>query len=265
MSINGITVVSDERYNVCYINEFTEELKDLIRAELSSICNGKSEVEEYDLDAYSYENTLADFLKRYDLQTDKTKKGIMGELIAHLIIDKILPNLEKISILFNKEDQAIKKGFDLTYVEVGNSVIWYGEVKSGELGKKHTVDSKNKVLLDNSKKGMKGFLTGQRPNLWKSVLIDVNMSITQYNRKKVKNLLDDDIKQIKKYPGNIKKNAILISVLFHDTNNKISVESVQTCLNDICSEKIFSDAIVFTIQKTTYTKIEEFLKQEISK
>lgn len=31
MSINGITVVSDERYNVCYIDEFTEELKDLIK------------------------------------------------------------------------------------------------------------------------------------------------------------------------------------------------------------------------------------------
>ena len=31
MSINGITVVSNERYNVCYIDEFTEELKDLIK------------------------------------------------------------------------------------------------------------------------------------------------------------------------------------------------------------------------------------------
>lgn len=67
MSIEGVDVVSDNHYIVCYINEFTEELKNLIRVGLSYICNGKSEVEEYDLDAYLYENTLTDFLKKYEL------------------------------------------------------------------------------------------------------------------------------------------------------------------------------------------------------
>jgi hypothetical protein len=157
---------------------------------LSAICHGKGEVEEYGLDRHSYKKTLAEFLTRYDRKSEETKKGMMGEFIAHLIINKVLPNLQTVTILFNKEDLSIRKGFDLTYVEIEGGVIWYGEIKSGELNGNDTPDGKNKSLLNESKNGMREFLTGQRPNLWNSVIIDVGLSIAHKDRKKVKELLD---------------------------------------------------------------------------
>jgi hypothetical protein len=262
MAINGVSVIQNDGYVLCCIEEFTEELKAIIREELSSICHGRIEVEEYGLDRHSYKKTLAGFLVRYDPKPDNTKKGMMGEFIAHLVINKVLPNLQTVTILFNKEDLSIRKGFDLTYVEINGGVIWYGEVKSGELGDGYTPDSKNKLLLNESKKGVHGFLNGQRPNLWNSVIIDVGLSIAQKDRKTVKDLLDADIKQIEEQ-GTVKKNVVLISVLFHDVQNKVSTESVQQHLAEIVEENIFEKIILFSIQKSTYSLIENFLKEDI--
>lgn len=264
MDINGVTVTQEDGYALCCVDEFTEEIKTLIRDELSAICHGKSEVEEYGLDRHSYKNTLAEFIKRYDTKTAETKKGMMGEFIAHLIINKVLPHLQTVTILFNKEDISIRKGFDLTYVEVEGGVIWYGEVKSGEINGDETPDQKNKGLLTDSKNGIATFFTGDRPNLWNSVIIDVGLSIAQGDRKKVKELLDADVREITEEEGT-KKSAILISVLFHDVNNKISAASMQEHLDAIAAEDIFAKVILFSIQKSTYSRIEEFLREEIAR
>lgn len=261
MPIPGISVTQEDGYVLCCIDDFSNELKSIIREELTAICHGKSEVEEYGLDHHSYKKTLAEFLTRYDPKTPETKKGMMGEFIAHLIINKVLPKLQKITILFNKEELSIRKGFDLTYVEVEGGVIWYGEVKSGELSDGDTPDTKNRGLLNDSKNGMQEFLTGQRPNLWNSVIIDVGLSIAQSDRKKVKELLDADISEIRE-DDTVKKNAVLISVLFHDAQNKISVESVREHLAEIAAEDIFENVILFSIQKSTYSHIEDFLREE---
>lgn len=261
MAINGVSVTQEDGYVLCCVEDLSDELKDLIREELSAICHGKSEVEEYGLDRHSYKKTLAEFLTRYDPKADNTKKGMMGEFIAHLIINKVLPNLKTITIFFNKEDLSIRKGFDLTYVEVDGGVIWYGEVKSGEVGDGGTPDGKNKSLLNESKDGVREFLTGQRPNLWNSVIVDVGLSLAQNDRKKVKELLDADIAQTQE-SGEAKKNVVLISVLFHDTQNRVSVESIREHLAEIVAEDLFEKVILFSIQKSTYSRIEEFLRQE---
>jgi hypothetical protein len=262
MAINGISITQEDNYVLCCVDDFGDELKGLVRDELSSICHGKVEVEEYGLDRHSYKKTLAEFLTRYNPKPDNTKKGMMGEFIAHLVINKVLPNLQTVTILFNKEELSIRKGFDLTYVEVEDGVIWYGEVKSGELNHADTPDEKNRSLLIDSKNGMREFLTGRRPNLWNSVIMDVGLSIAQKDRKKIKDLLDTDIKQIEE-EGEVKKNAVLVSVLFHDTQNKVSAESIRDHLAEIIAEDIFSNVILFSIQKSTYTKIEDFLREEI--
>lgn len=261
MAINGITVTQENGFVLCCVDELSDEMKAVIRDELSAICHGKSEVEEYGLDRHSYKKTLAEFMTRYDPKSADTKKGMMGEFIAHLVINKVLPNLKTITILFNKEELSIRKGFDLTYVEVDGGIIWYGEVKSGELNGEDTPDQKNKSLLTDSKNGMREFLTGQRPNLWNSVIIDVGLSIAQNDRKKVKDLLDADITEIQ--DGAARKNAILISVLFHDSRNKVSAESVREHLAEIASEGLFENVILFSIQKSTYSRIEDFLREEI--
>ena len=260
MPLEGISVITEDKYVLCSIDAFSDDLKDLIRNELRAICHGKTEVEAFNLSRYSYKNTLKEFLTRYTPKDENTKKGMMGEFIAHLVIDKVLPNLKKITILFNKEELSIRKGFDLTYLEVDGGFIWYGEVKSGELNQEDTPDSKNRSLLHDSKSGMRDFLTGQRPHLWNSVITDVSLSLAHDEHKKVKELLDEDLQEIEN--DGTKKNAILISVLFHDTQNKVSVENIKNCVVEIASEDIFSDVILFSIQKSTYSKIEEFLHEE---
>ncbi len=261
MPVLGVSVIKESGYVICYIDDFTDELKELIREELASICHGKNEVEENHLDRHSYKKTLAEFLVRYDPKTDETKKGMVGEFIAHLIINKVLPNLQTISIFFNKEELSIRKGFDLTYIDIKGDTVWYGEVKSGELGALPTPDHKNTHLLSVAKTDVDEKLSGERPNLWNSVIIDAGLTFARRKSKKVKQLLDGDIREIQEFPGT-KRNAILISVLFHNTKNKISAQSVKDYLVSVHAEDRFSDIIVFSIQKTTYSKIEDFLRKE---
>lgn len=262
MPINGLTIIKEDGFVICFIDELSDEIKTIIRCELSAICHGRSEVEEYGLERHSFKRTLSEFLTRYDPKTDNTKKGMMGEFIAHLIVNKVFPNLQTISILFNKEELSIRKGFDLTYVEFDARAIWYGEVKSGEVNHDETPDGKNKSLINDSKNGMREFLTGNRPNLWNSVIIDVGLSLTQNDRKSVKELLDADITQIQEQES-VKKNAILISVLFHSTHNKVSVDVMREQFAQITGEDIFDKVILFSIQKSTYSRIIEYLKQEV--
>lgn len=261
MPINGISVVQERGYVVCYIDDFSDELKELIRAELTSICHGKNEVGENPLDQYSYKKTLTEFLLTYDPKSPETKKGMVGEFIAHLVINKVLPKLQTISVFFNKEERSIRKGFDLTYVDVEGDTIWYGEVKSGELGAMPSPDHKNIHLLGAAKRDVANKLSGIRPRIWKSVIIDAGLAFATRKSKKVKELLDGDIRQIQEAPGT-KRNAILISVLFHDTQNKITPVNIKKYLASVHVEDCFSGVILFSIQKTTYTKMENFLRQE---
>lgn len=261
MAINGVSVKKGDGYVICYIDEFSDELKQLIRQELSYICHGKHQVDEDDLDYYSYEKTLADFLQRYQPKGENTKKGMMGEFIAHLIINKVLESIKTISVFFNKEEKSIKKGFDLNYVDVNGTSIWYGEVKSGEVASKSNPDTKNSELLGEAKAFLCGLLSGERPHIWDSVIIDAQLSFATAESKKVGKLLKKDISQIRGDPTT-KKNAILISVLFHNVENKINPEQVKQYLNKVITESVFSDVILFSIQKSTYQKIEDFLRAE---
>ncbi len=263
MAINGVNIKQEQNYVVCYIDTFSDELKDLIRAELNYICHGRNIVDEDTLSYYSYQRTLKDFLGRYNKKETNTKKGMMGEFIAHLVINKALVNLQAVSIFFNKEEASIKKGFDLTYIDTDGTAIWYGEVKSGEPNSVTAPDNKNKQLLGMAKKSIKKNLSGQRRSLWDNVIGDAALTFASEKRIKVQDLLKRDIQGIETGTA-IKKNAILVSVLFHDVQNKINPESIEKYLLKITSQQIFSDVVLFSIQKSTYSKIEEFLRNEIS-
>lgn len=262
MPIDGINITQETGWVVCYIDEFTEQLKDMIREELNRICYGKAQIEEDDLGHYSYKRTLKDFLRRYSNQSDNTQKGMMGEFIAHLVISRSLPNLKTISVFFNKEDISIRKGFDLNYIDFEGNTIWYGEVKSGEVTHPNNPDNKNRDLINLAKNGIQEFLSGQRPNLWDSVIVDAGLSFASKEKKTVSDLLKNDIRQIEDGEVEVRKSVILVSVLFHDTQNKITTQSVKDHLSRVVEGGHFSDVILFCIQKTTYSKIEEFLNQE---
>ncbi len=219
-------------------------------------------MDEYKLEIHSYKKTLEEFIKRYSTKSDEIKKGMMGELISHLVINKVLPHLEAITVFFNKEERSIKKGFDLTYIEVEKSIIWYGEVKSGELNDTDEVNKKNSSLLHTSKKGLLEFFSGKRPNLWTNVINDVGITIALNDRKKIKELLNADITDLQSQNAS-HKNAILISVVFHDSNIKINFDTLKEELNSIQVGGHFKEVIIFSIQKSTYAKIADFLEREV--
>ena len=75
--MNGIDVKHDPSTAswVCHIETFSDDLKELIRENLSAICHGGDKFNR-NKDLYSYKKTLAEFIKRYERKTEDIKKGV---------------------------------------------------------------------------------------------------------------------------------------------------------------------------------------------
>ena len=189
---------------------------------------------------------------------------MMGELLAHLLIKHYVEDLEPISIYFNKEERSIKKGFDLNFINMEKKAVWYGEVKSGGVNGDDDCDKANTKLLDKSKKDLQGFLSGERQNLWHSALIDVGLTLANEHRTEVKDLLKGDIREIKS-TSDTKKNGVLVSVLFHDIDNKICPLNLSGYLDSVVEQGVFQEILAFSIQKNTFRKIRDFLIKDIGK
>lgn len=259
-SISGVILNQDTENGlyICYVEEFSDELKKKIREMFSSIWHGA--VDSLERPQFTYKHTIKRFLERYELKKDDTKKGMIGELLTHLLIPQYI-DFNAISIMKNKEENSIRKGFDIVYTDDNNS-IWYCEVKSGgDTNTTENINTKNKALLNKAKEDIIEHTLGNRATLWDSVLIDVNSTIFSSNKKiDIKKLLDED------HPDadnrNLDRNVILSSVLYKKLDTKIcSVELKDHKLN-IEAEKIFVGLIIFSIQKETYKKIETFLISE---
>lgn len=161
----------------------------------------------------------------------------------------------------NKEENSMKKGFDSIYFD--NSKIWYCEVKSG--GDENTdenINEKNKKLLGKSKSDLIEDVYGDRDTLWYSAVVDVDVTVNE-NNIKIKNLLHAD------HPDaptrNMDRSVVMSSVLYKELNSKISLSELSSYKINIDGEGVFSDLIVFSTQKATYTKIEQFLINESNK
>lgn len=251
---------SENDVYICYIEDFGDELKEKIREVLNSIWHGSKNYQE-NQDIYEYKNTLRDFLNRYNNQSPNTKKGIIGELLTHILIPKYIVDFEVISIMKNKEERSIKKGFDIVYSNNVLKNIWYCEVKSG--GDEDTLDinDKNSERLDAAKKGIQDMFDSNRTTLWDSVLNDVNLTI--FNSKEqinIKQLLKADHPNSKN--RNMDRNVILSSVLYKTLDKKICPLKLDIYKSSIDKKSIFVGLILFSIQKPTYKKIEDFLVEE---
>lgn len=262
--IPGVTIISREGFVIGCVDEFSDELKDIIRQELNTICFGKQLVADGIPEFYSYSKTLKEFLVRYDKATQQRKVGMMGELLSHIFIDRAFPTLKPVNRLFNKEERHIKKGFDLNRLASTKDSIWYGEVKSGEKSKTQTVDAKHKQLLGDAKRDLVKKLTGGEQSLWDNAVCDVSLVLSEKSAKNAAQLLQKDFLSLESNPKE-KKKAILISTLFHDSKDTLQEQSVAKHTAKLAAEDKFSDILVLCIQKTTYTKVVDFLRQEANK
>lgn len=261
MPIEGVKQIDKPNCTLYIIENFSEEFKKIIREQLQGIWSGFAMADSLP-EFYSYKLTLKSFLERYNPKDDNTKKGMIGELLAHILLNHTDNKLTSLSILKNKEEKSIKKGFDIIYCEVDCDKLWYSEVKSGK-SKTGNEDSNtyNEILLNRAKKGINEMIAERRNSLWESALIDVELVIKESNGKlNLKKILSNDSPNIKIEQ---KKNVILISSLYHNISDCID-ENNQVIFHDKTkTEDIFSDIKIISIQKNTFETVANFLSNEI--
>lgn len=263
MVINGVSTIENNNYSVFYIDWFSDEFKQIIRKQLQGIWNGFAEADSLP-EYYSYKKTLTSFLDRYNPKTDDIKKGMIAELLAHILINNQANGLTSLSILKNKEERSIKKGFDIIYCDIENNKLWYSEVKSGSSDDGSQNSSKfNTVLLNRSKTSINNMIKEKRISLWDSALLDVSAMIRENEgRLNLKQLLSNDAPNLN---PNQKKNVILISTLYHDLADKIGEKSVSNFYDSTVTEGVFESVIIISIQKKTFETIASFLSNELTK
>ena len=262
MPISGVRTIETKNYSIFYIETFSNEFKQIIRDQLKGIWSGFAEADILP-EFYSYKNTLKSFLERYNPKSENIKKGMIGELLAHILLGHQENELTSLSILKNKEEKSIKKGFDIIYCNLTENKLWYSEVKSGrsEKGLENS-NTYNTILLNRAKVGIGSMISERRNSLWESALYDVSAMIRENDgRINLKLLLSGDSPSIN---SNQRKNVILISVLYHGLMDLIIESSINQFFTDATSENVFESITVVSIQKDTFEIVADFLRDELA-
>lgn len=262
--VDGITIQKKKSAVICIVNHFSDELKELIRARLSEICHGPDAVVAGAVYS-SYSQTLTEFIKRYDKKHENTKKGMIAELLAHILLFKAYPSFEPVSPYFNIEERAIKKGFDVVVFEKENNRMWITEVKSGN-AKEKKADSFNKKLINIAKNDLKERLSENETNLWLNAINGAKIALSSGDFKtQINELLQMCYSEAaNETQTGLSKNVILVSVIYRGLDDLITLNEVKGKRKKINDNKIFSKVIVFSIQKETFQKVASFLKSEAS-
>lgn len=247
------------------VSSLSDELKALIRGNLSSICYGAARAAR-GTEPYSYKNTLSAFMERYESKALKTKMGMMGELLAHVLLLQHKSDMLPVTPFFNMEEKSIKKGFDIVLYHQVEKQIWITEVKAGE-GKGGTSSEKTRALLHLAKNDLHAHLSSGNSTRWHNA---ISGAYNVIQKKKVKEAVEDILERAfskaekkKLEPQSV--NVVLVSVLFKDLKDSTSLQDVRDVRAKIKDEKLFRKVIAVSFQKSTFERIEKFLKSELGK
>ncbi|MEG0361773.1 MAG: hypothetical protein RR602_09070 [Longicatena sp.] len=262
VGIDGVKIHKVENYSLCYVNSFSDEFKERIRDKLSFICHGKSDAESM-RSIFNYKSTLSEFLKRYEERSDERQKGMMGELLTHVIINDYFPEYDVASAFFNLEEKNVKKGFDVVLYSHDTDNTLITEVKSGNLHKNKNSTQTINDLINTAKRDLIERLNdSDNRSLWMNA---INHAKKVYDSQQdLKNIImdildkqSDDMAQTSQ-----NKDVILVGVLFNTLNDAIVDESISTKSSQLNKDNLFNSVFCMAIQKETYQKIYEFLKEE---
>jgi len=266
-SIQGINFQRHDDYAICHITDLSDELKELIREHLSTICHGSHVSDYLNNPMYNYRSTIHSFIVRYKKKTDDTKKGMIGEFLSHIIITRLFEEYVITSAFFNLEEKSIKKGFDILLFNTVDNTVWITEVKSGNLHTQKTHDQTTKKLLNTAKTDLINRLNEQETQYWHNAIHHVRAAVqdeTDY-RNILLNILRENYGKAAA-TGQAKsqdKNVVLISNLFAPLSTKISDGPAKELADNLSDKKLFANTVVFSIQKATYQKVVDFFQTEI--
>lgn len=263
--IDGIDYESSNNISKFLIQNFSDELKEKIRNQLSSICHGLSDGESKRV-AYNYQNTLKEFFKRYKDKTDNQQKGMIGELLSHVLFFTYFEKFDTVSPFFNNEERSVKKGFDIVLYNTEDSEIWITEVKSGHLHKDKNANETTKDLLGTAKRDLNTRLNDNNQALWINAITGAKKSLENYSDKKqlVKNILEDiQDEVVTEQTVSLDKNVVLISNLFHHLTDSIKINTAEIFSSTLSTENIFKNHLIVCIQKETLEKVVTFLENEL--
>lgn len=260
--MDGVEITGDGDFKLVLIHCISNELKDHIRAHLSALCYGVPNTRE-DPGYYSFKRTVQEFLARFNTKPDSTKVGMIGELLTHVLASELFPELENISLYFNKEERSIKKGFDLTFYESAESTIWYAEVKSGAPGKMN-VTAKSKQLMALASSDISEKLGRvDRQSLWDAAINDAQITLVGDDMAStVKALLRKDFTRL--LSGVVIDQHVLLSAsVFHPLDDElVDGLPIGIARAELESNGTFKRAKVIAIQKSTVMKIVSFFQEE---
>lgn len=263
--IDGIKCIQEEKAYIFLIYSFSNNLKEKIRNQLSFICHGSADGKS-DRIAYNYKNTLEEFFKRFNTKTDNQKKGMIGELITHILLLSYFEMFDTISPFFNTEERNIKKGFDIVLYDANNTEIWITEVKSGYVQNGKNANESAKDLLGIAKRDLRDRLSDNNFSLWNNAITGAKKSIEDCSniRQVVLNILKNIQDEIAEKPAiSQNRNVILVSNLFHKIEDSINISTAKSFSSELSIQKIFKDHFVVCIQKATLEKIINFLQSEL--
>lgn len=262
--MDGVSFKQAGSYALCCVESLSDELKDALRENLAKICHGADQASR-DREIFKYKATLKAFWDRYSAKPKKTKTGMLGELLAHVLILESFPNYEVVSPFFNLEEKSIKKGFDLLLYQPADKSLWITEVKSGEKRAGKTSCGSTSILLSKARDDLSGRLDEQEFNHWQNALNAARNSIQSKAdyRESVLAILETEADLVVAQSANAKDNNVfLISALFNDISQRVAEKTVLDFTDDLLKKALFKSSFVLSIQKGTLAKLEAFLKTE---
>ncbi|WOJ98181.1 Hachiman antiphage defense system protein HamA [Congregibacter brevis] len=260
--IKGVSVTRKNSATACLIDFFSDELKAEIRERLSAICHGPDIASSGSIVA-SYRETLKEFNKRYAPKTENTKKGMIGELLTHILLLKACPELEPANPFFNMEESSIKKGFDLIVFDINLEKMWVTEVKSGSAGTK-SANTFNKALLNTAKNDLENRFADNETHIWLNAINGARQALSTGTVKdRINEILEECYQEASdEEQDGSEKNVILVSVTYKHTSDPVLVEEIKEKRKKILEEELFGEVMVFSIQKETYELVAAFLESE---
>ena len=244
------------------VEHLSDELKALLRNRLAEICHGVARATKAS-PIYSYKRTLSSFLNRYDTKTIDTKKGMIGELLTHVLFIHFFGAYKPVSPNFNLEEGSIKKGFDLVLINKGTNDLWFAEVKSGEVASQ-TCAQKLGSLLSIAKTGLRENLNDTRETLWMNAINGASVAMASGSLKdKIAELLESYAEGAFSNSNSSEDfNALLVAVCYSGGKQTALIDDFRINHSYHSNTNEFKNLISLSIQKNTFQAVENFLRQE---